>query len=251
MHRPHRPLDDDPAGGPHPLIRSAAGGDIDSCPADWAICSTVPGWPVVARPSDGNALVTDAPNSPAAELRRLVPAAQAGDRAALDQVLRLVHPIVLRGCRARMGCGHGHLDPEDVAQDVLCAIADGIGRFDPVRPFLGWVAAITGHKASDAFRRHYRDPSSPVDEVPEHVDSGDTPEPALLRSELADELRVLLAQLPEVHQSILVLRLIERVSAAETAEMLGMTAGSVRVAQHRALRRLRELVAGGASLPSG
>lgn len=194
--------------------------------------------------------MTDTDTGPAAALRRLVPAAQAGDRAALDQVLRIVHPIVLRGCRARMGNGHGHLDPEDTAQDVLCAVADGIGGFDPVRPFLGWVAAITGHKASDAFRRHYRDPTSPVDEVPDHVDPGDTPEPALLRAELADELRVLLAQLPQAHQTILVLRLIERVSVAETAATLGMTAGSVRVAQHRALRRLRELVTSGATLPS-
>ena len=194
--------------------------------------------------------MTDAPNGPAAELRRLVPAAQAGDRAALDQVLRIVRPIVLRGCRARMGSGHGHLDPEDTAQDVLYAIATGIGGYDPVRPFLGWVAAITGNKASDAFRRHYRDPSSPVDEVPDRTDPGETPEPAVLHAELADELRVLLAQLPEVHQSILVLRLIERVSAVETAELLGMTPGSVRGAQHRALRRLRELVTG-ARLPSG
>lgn len=244
MHGAHRAVDDDLAGGPHPLTSNRA----LRIPRRAVAFADGP-----RQPDDrtGGALVTDAPNGPAAELRTLVPAAQAGDRAALDQVLRIVHPIVLRGCRARMGSGHGHLDPEDVAQDVLCAIAAGIDGFDPVRPFLGWVAAITGHKAADAFRRHYRDPSSPVDEVPEHIDPGDTPEPALLRAELADELRALLAQLPQVQQSILVLRLIERTSATETAELLGMTPGSVRVAQHRALRRLRELVISGASLRSG
>lgn len=151
--------------------------------------------------------------------------AQAGDRAALEQVLRIVRPIVPRGCRARLGSGHGHLDPEDTAQDVLCAITAGNERHDPVRPFLARVTAITGHKATDAFRRHHRDPSSPVDEVPEHTDPGDTPEPALLRAEPADELRVLLARFAEVQQSILVLRLVGRASAAETAELLGMTPG--------------------------
>lgn len=175
-------------------------------------------------------------------LQRLVPAAQTGDPSALEQVLRLVHPFVLRGCRARLGRAHHTIDPEETAQDVLLAITTSIARYDSGnRPFLAWVAAITGHKATDAFRRYCRDPTTPSAQLPQHADPSDTPEAALLRAERADQLRALLAHLPPLHQTILVLRLIEQLSATDTANLVGMTPGSVRVAQHRALNRLRRL----------
>ena len=50
----------------------------------------------------------------------------------------------------------------------------------------------------------------------------------------------MLATLPSRLREILVLRVGVGLSAQETADALGMTAGAVRVAQHRALRELRE-----------
>jgi RNA polymerase sigma-70 factor (ECF subfamily) len=49
----------------------------------------------------------------------------------------------------------------------------------------------------------------------------------------------LLAILPEKQREILVLRVVVGMSAEETAEAVGSTAGAVRVAQHRALARLK------------
>jgi RNA polymerase sigma-70 factor (ECF subfamily) len=51
----------------------------------------------------------------------------------------------------------------------------------------------------------------------------------------------LLATLPEPQGEILRLRIAAGLSAEETAQVLGMSAGAVRVAQHRALARLRAL----------
>ena len=53
----------------------------------------------------------------------------------------------------------------------------------------------------------------------------------------------MLDELPEHHREILVLRLALGLSAVETAQTVGSTSGAVRVTQHRALTRLRELVA--------
>ena len=53
----------------------------------------------------------------------------------------------------------------------------------------------------------------------------------------------LLDNLPDAQQEILRLRVGVGLSADETAEALGMTAGAVRVAQHRALAKLRVLLA--------
>jgi RNA polymerase sigma-70 factor (ECF subfamily) len=50
-------------------------------------------------------------------------------------------------------------------------------------------------------------------------------------------------RLPKAQRDVLTLRIAVGLSADETGAILGMSAGAVRVAQHRALNRLRALVA--------
>jgi RNA polymerase sigma-70 factor (ECF subfamily) len=52
-------------------------------------------------------------------------------------------------------------------------------------------------------------------------------------------VRALLATLTPVQREILTLRIIDGLSSDDTAAVTGMTATAVRVAQHRALNRLR------------
>jgi RNA polymerase sigma-70 factor (ECF subfamily) len=52
-------------------------------------------------------------------------------------------------------------------------------------------------------------------------------------------MKKLLSILPEKQREILILRVVVGMSAEETAEAVGSTAGAVRVAQHRALARLK------------
>lgn len=58
----------------------------------------------------------------------------------------------------------------------------------------------------------------------------------------AQRARALLAMLPEQQRELPVLRVLTGLSAEETGSALGMSAGAVRVAQHRALARLRAMV---------
>ena len=51
-----------------------------------------------------------------------------------------------------------------------------------------------------------------------------------------------LSTLPEKHREILILRLVVGMSAEETAAAVGSTAGAVRVAQHRAIAKLKKEV---------
>jgi RNA polymerase sigma-70 factor (ECF subfamily) len=57
------------------------------------------------------------------------------------------------------------------------------------------------------------------------------------------ELVELLSSLPDASRDVLLLRIAAGLSTAETAQILGMKTGAVRVAQHRALCRLREMTA--------
>jgi RNA polymerase sigma-70 factor (ECF subfamily) len=58
-------------------------------------------------------------------------------------------------------------------------------------------------------------------------------------SESAARMDRLLATLPEKQREIIILRVVVGMSAEETAEAVGSTPGAVRVAQHRALAKLK------------
>jgi RNA polymerase sigma-70 factor (ECF subfamily) len=55
-------------------------------------------------------------------------------------------------------------------------------------------------------------------------------------------MRDLLEVLPPSHRDVLLLRVAVGLTAEETGRALGMSAGAVRVTQHRALNRLRRTV---------
>ena len=67
------------------------------------------------------------------------------------------------------------------------------------------------------------------------------PSAGSLLKHTAQRARALLARLPGHLRELVILRVVTGLSAEETGNVLGMSAGAVRVAQHRALARLRAL----------
>lgn len=178
------------------------------------------------------------------ELNSAVAAAAQGDRSALAQVLASIRPLVVRYCRARVGAAErGQLSADDVAQEVCLAVMTALPRYqDQGRPFMAFVYGIAAHKVADAHRNAARNKSDPVAEVPDVVSADGSPEERALSSETGRQVNALLQTLPEKHREILVLRLVVGLSAEETAAAVGSTAGAVRVAQHRALAKLKKEV---------
>ncbi len=111
---------------------------------------------------------------------------------------------------------------------------------DQGRPFLAFVYGIAAHKVADAHRASARNRSEPVSELPESTDGEAGPEQRAMQGELSQRLTALLRVLPEKQREIVLLRVVVGLSAEETAEAVGSTPGAVRVAQHRALSRLRK-----------
>lgn len=117
---------------------------------------------------------------------------------------------------------------------------------DQGRPFLAFVYGIAAHKVADAHRAAARNRAEPTDVVPERFSLDTGPEQTALDTESSERMARLLAVLPEKQREILILRIVVGMSAEETAEAVGSTAGAVRVAQHRALARLKtEIMATG------
>jgi RNA polymerase sigma-70 factor (ECF subfamily) len=175
----------------------------------------------------------------------LVDRAVRGEAAAVSALLARIHPIVVRYCRARLSGGHRSLSTaDDVAQEVCMAVLAALpGYRREGRPFLAFVYGIAGNKVVDAHRAAGRSRTQPVAEVPDVIASGPGPEQVAVDAAVAVRMRELLSVLPTNQREILTMRVGAGMSAEETAEALGTTAGAVRVAQHRALAKLRQLLA--------
>jgi RNA polymerase sigma-70 factor (ECF subfamily) len=181
-------------------------------------------------------------------LNAVVAEAMAGDRDALGEVLETIRPIVVRYCRARVGLmERSGLSAEDVAQEVCLAAVMALPRYrDRGRPFLAFVYGIAAHKVADAYRAAGRDLAYPTDSIPERRSAESGPEQAAIAADSFSRMSELLKVLPDKQREILILRVVVGLSAEETASAIGSTAGAVRVAQHRALARLKsEIVAAG------
>jgi RNA polymerase sigma-70 factor (ECF subfamily) len=177
-------------------------------------------------------------------LDAVVAEALAGDRDALREVLETIRPIVVRYCRARVGAmERSGLSAEDVAQEVCLAAVMALPRYrDRGRPFLAFVYGIAAHKVADAYRAAGRDLAYATDSIPEHRSAEPDPEQAALEADSVTRMSELLEILPDKQREILILRVVVGLSAEETAEAVGSTPGAVRVAQHRALARLKSAI---------
>jgi RNA polymerase sigma-70 factor, ECF subfamily len=181
-------------------------------------------------------------------LDAVVAKAVAGDQDALREVLETIRPIVVRYCRARVGVTErSGLSADDVAQEVCLAAITALPRYcDRGRPFLAFVYGIAAHKVADAHRAAGRELAHPTDSVPERRSAEAGPEQMAIEADSVARMNELLEVLPEKQREILIMRVVVGLTAEETASAVGSTAGAVRVAQHRALARLKsEIVAAG------
>ncbi|WP_051571416.1 RNA polymerase sigma factor ShbA [Cryptosporangium arvum] len=179
------------------------------------------------------------------ELDVLASLAARSDPAATSELLRQVQPMVVRYCRARLGRAGGgtYTTADDVAQEVCLAVLHALPRYrDQGRPFTAFLFRIAANKVTDAHRVAARELGVPVQTVPETAATDAGPEGYAIEADASRRMRDLLDTLPPQHRDVLLLRIAVGLSAEETGQALGMSAGSVRVTQHRALNRLRRTV---------
>lgn len=187
------------------------------------------------------------------DMSRMASRAQ-GDERTLNALMHEVRLVSIRYCRARLGSypGGGQL-AEDVAQEICVAVLQALPTYDERGvPFEAFVYAIGSRKVADAQRTMSRSRLVLVDEVPDAADDKPGPEQQAVRSNEFAEAVDLMGELPDALREVLVLRVALGLSAERTGDTLGMSPGAVRVAQHRALKKLRsmgkrqQIVSGGA-----
>ena len=178
----------------------------------------------------------------------VVKSAVAGDLNAIEWLLKHVRPLVIRYCQARLvGAQRSVIPVDDVAQEVLVALFRALPNYrDQGRPFLAFVYGIAGHKVADARRLAVRSAAIPVPSIPDTESTEATPEQAALHRERTTKITQLMRRTLSPRQyEILLLRVVSGMSAEEVAAAMGTTPGAIRVAQHRALARLRKAISRG------
>lgn len=172
----------------------------------------------------------------------LVDAAMAGHRSAVNELLRVLKPDIVRYCRARIGRTQGTFaTADDVAQEALLGVYQALTTYgDKGARFRAFVYGIARNKVFDHYRKISREQHAQLDDAPDVPDPRPGPESAALRDERAARVSELLSYLSDYQREVLVLRLAVGYSAEETARALSTTPGAVRVAQARALAALRK-----------
>ena len=165
-------------------------------------------------------------------------AAQGGDRAAYETVLRECVPVVRRIARAQ-GADANVLD--DVVQDVLITLHGARATFDPSRSFVAWLTAITQRRTIDILRkqgrRAVREVYAPL-AAETHAAEGD-PESDASASSDARELRAAVAGLPEGQREAVLALALQENSIEDVSKSTGRTKSALKVNLHRAIKTLR------------
>lgn len=165
--------------------------------------------------------------------------ARGGEPEAAAQLLARIRPGVLRYCWAHLGSlGRGDVSPDDVAQDVCLAVFEALPRYqDRGLPFTAFVYRIAANKVADA---HRAPALRSVETLPDRADERWDPEAQAVHADLSRRLLPLLNDLTDAQREIIVLRVAAGLSAEEVGMVIGKSPSAVRMAQSRALARLRE-----------
>jgi RNA polymerase sigma-70 factor (ECF subfamily) len=173
-----------------------------------------------------------------------------GDVAAMAELWADAHPSLMRYLRMTAG------DPaEDVASETWLRVIDGLGGFSGgERGFRRWLATIARNVHVDHLRRQSRRPEAVTADMSTVAlpRSMAAPDPADVVSDRlgTDRAVRLIATLPADQAQMVMLRVVLGLDVGEVAGFVGRSPGAVRVAVHRALRRLELTLRGTAPTPS-
>jgi RNA polymerase sigma-70 factor (ECF subfamily) len=173
------------------------------------------------------------------EVGDLVERAGAADEDAWEALYQRAYPRLWAYALRRLDADRAR----DAVSETMARAVANIARYQPVDGsggFDAWLFGICRHVVLDAQRaagrRGYGPPADPI------VDTD--PTERLLAAEEGAAVRAAFARLSDADRELLELRVVAGLSAEEVASVLGRKAGAVRMAQSRALARLRrQLVA--------
>lgn len=162
-----------------------------------------------------------------------------GERGLFELLMRRNNRRLYRAVRGILG-GVAEGDIDDVVQEAYVRAFVHLGSFAGRSRFSTWLTRIAVYEAL-ARRRHHRtetltsDPhDTPEDAMVVPTEPVSTPERELASAELRRVIERTIDALPEHYRVVFVLRAVEELSVAETAECLEIPEDTVKTRLHRA-----------------
>ncbi len=179
--------------------------------------------------------------APSDDWSALMTRGQDGDQRAYLTLLKAITPY-LRALARRGGLSADEI--EDGVQDVLLTIHAIRHTYDPKRPFTPWLAAVARHRLADRARRRSRISAreTPLADAHETLVAEETN----LHERASDvrRLRVAISALPAGQRQAVEMLRLKELSLKEASSICGQSETALKVAVHRAVRRLRFLLEG-------
>ena len=183
----------------------------------------------------------------------LVQRVQAGDSAAFRELFDKYHR---RAFAVAMGVVKNQDDALDAVQEAFVKVHKNIHKFQGSSSFYTWLYRIVMNASIDHVRKKSRRKSLDFDEYALHEQSavaGDgalvpnitdaNPGKAALRRELGSAIQGALAELPEHHRAVIVLREIEGMSYEQMADTLEVPKGTVMSRLFHARKKMQAALA--------
>jgi RNA polymerase sigma-70 factor, ECF subfamily len=172
----------------------------------------------------------------------LMAAAQDGDRAAYERLLREIVPFI-RAVASRQHRAQDRI--EEVTQEVLLTLHRVRHTYDPARPFRHWLAAIARRRSIDALRRRMRTEAHEVaDDTAYETFADPAANRAVEVSAARDGLGDAIAGLTPPQREAIELLKLRELSLIEASSLSGKSIAALKVNVHRAIKALRERLKG-------
>jgi RNA polymerase sigma-70 factor (ECF subfamily) len=161
---------------------------------------------------------------------------RAGELSLFELIMRRHNQRLYRAARAIL---REDDEAEDVMQDAYVRAYEHLGEFEGRSRFATWLTRIAVHEALARVRRGRR--FAPLDSHGEEPAMGErSPETLAGDGETRAFIERAIEGLPDEFRAVFVLRAVEEMSGAETAECLGIPEETVKTRLHRARGRLQE-----------
>lgn len=144
-------------------------------------------------------------------------------------------------------------DAEEVVQEAALKAYKALGSFRGEAKFSTWLVKITLNEARMKLRRSRAESEVSLEDFVGDGDSDYTPavltdwreipSESLERKELRETLRRAVNELPEKYREVLISRDVREMNIAETAELLGISEGMVKIRLFRARLLMQKMVA--------
>lgn len=130
---------------------------------------------------------------------------------------------------------------EDLTSEVFLRLLQALGTSRAPRDRLrGWLYRVAHNLAMDWFRQQAKGTAVPLNE--ELTTDGVSSLDSLQKRQSHQRLREAISQLTPSQQQVVLLRFGEDLKLKEIGQTLGKSEGSVKLIQHRAIKRLRKLL---------